>query len=90
MNTAIVLEFIFEITSSLFNESVEKLTSTKTGLNPKKIIEVILKPKHETIISPPLEILFKAAIVNKLADEPEFTNILYFTPSQFDHFFQIF
>jgi hypothetical protein len=32
---------------------------------------------------------FKIEIVIKLAEEPEFTKVEYFTPSHLDHFFQI-
>ena len=38
--------------------------------------------KGGTMTSPPPYSYFRAAIVSKLADEPEFTKTLNFTPSQ--------
>ena len=63
--------------------------STKTGLKPFKMTEFISEThvKVGTKISPLPSKIFNADIESKFAEEPEFTNTLYFTPSHCDHFF---
>ena len=63
------------------------MISTKTGVNPVWITEAISETqvKVGTMISPKPEVCFKAERAIKLAEEPEFTNILYFVPNHFDH-----
>ena len=66
--------------------------STNTGFKLLFITATIseIHVNDGTIISPlVLSFLkiFSARILNKLAEDPELTNILYFTPSHLLHFF---
>ena len=66
--------------------------STKTGLKPFKITEFISEThvKVGTIISfffLLLLIAFNIDIEIKFAEDPELTNVEYFTPNHLDHFF---
>ena len=68
--------------------------STKTGLKPFKMTEFISEThvKVGTIISfffLLLLIAFNIDIEIKFAEDPELTNVEYFTPNHLDHFFQI-
>ena len=70
----------------------EKLISTKTGLKQFIITEFIsdTQVNDGTIISfflLSLFKIFKAAIVIKFAEEPEFTKTECLTPSHLDHLF---
>ena len=62
--------------------------STNFGLKPLLITAIISDGQVNggVIISPVFfNLSFKAAIVIKFAEEPEFTNTEYFTPSHLDH-----
>ena len=88
INTALVFELIFDNTSSSFIPNVYGSISTNTGVNPFCITEAIseIQVNGGTIISPPSGyLIFNIAIVNKLAEAPELTKMLYFTPNHFDH-----
>ena len=77
-------------TSSKFIDRFLGFMSTNTGLKPLIITEFISETqvKVGTIIS--FFFLYKFLSINiliKLAEDPEFTKVLYFTPNHLDHFF---
>ena len=63
--------------------------STNTGLKLFWITELISETQVNvgSIISPFWYNIFNTDIVKRFADEPEFTNTLYLTPSHLDHLF---
>ena len=90
-NTAKVFFDIFFRVSSIFKDRFDKLISTNTGLKPFIITELISETQVNggTIISFLFLFLFKYLRIEidmKLAEEPEFTKVEYFS-SHFDQRF---
>ena len=78
----------FEITSEESIANDFGSVSTKIGLKPFCNTEDIseIQVSDGTITSPPSgKRILSTAIVNRLAEDPELTKTLYFTPSHFDH-----
>ena len=69
---------MFKITLFGSRDKVSKFISTNTGLNPNKIEDISeTHVKGGTITSPPLgNLVFKTAIDNKFAEDPELTKTL--------------
>ena len=81
----------FEIELIIFSLSIDKLLkliSTNLGSKPLFITAITSEGqvKGGVIISPVFfNLSLSAEIVIKFADDPEFTNTEYLTPSHFDH-----
>ena len=91
---AAVFLFIFFSIKCSSNAKFFRLISTKTGLKPAFITEIISEfhVNAGTIISFLFFFLFISLKIfrdNRFADAPEFTKVQYLTPSHFDHFSQI-
>ena len=86
-NTALVRGVILARICSTSMHRVRGLMSVNTGVNPFCSTEAMSETQVSvgTMTSPKPAISRNAAMVTKLAEAPELTNTLYFTPSHRDH-----